>query len=65
MSNSELSQAKTIVKVRMDRRLEVRGCPRCRGLRVPGQQPDSAGAGDTRLAGRLLRQHAKHPWRRP
>jgi hypothetical protein len=64
MSNTELSRPKTIMKVRMDRRFQVRGLSSCLGSTLPGQQPDSAGAGDKRLAGGLLRQEG-HPWRTP
>src|SRR5712692_9347070 len=65
MPNTELSRPKTIMKVRMDRRFQARGRPGCPWPMLPGQQPDSAGAGDMRLAGRLLRQEGQHPWRTP
>ena len=51
--------------VRMDRRFQVRGRSGCLGSTLPGQQPDSAGAGDMRLAGRLVRQEGQHLWRTP
>jgi hypothetical protein len=51
MSNTELSRPKTIMKVRMDRRFQVRGRSSCLGSTLPGQQPGSAGAGDKPLAG--------------
>ncbi len=65
MPDTEPSRSKTIMKVRMDRRFQVRGRPGCPGPALPGQQPDSARAGDKRLAGRLLRQDGQHPWRTP
>ena len=65
MSDTELSKPKTIMKVRMDRRFQVRGRPGCPGSALPGQQPGSAGAGDMRLAGRLLCQQGRDPWRAP
>ena len=51
--------------VRMDRRFQVSGRSGCLGSTLPGQQPDSAGAGDMRLAGRLVRQEEQHLWRTP
>ena len=60
-----LSKPKTIMKVRMDRGFQVRGRPGCPGSAPPGQQPHSAGAGDMRLAGPLLRPQARDPWRTP
>ena len=51
--------------VRMDRRFQVRGRSGCLGSTLPDQQPDSAGAGDMRLAGRLVRQEGQHLWRTP
>jgi hypothetical protein len=65
MSNTELSGPKTIMKVRMDRRFQARGRSSCSESALPGQQPDSADAGDMRLAGRLLRQEGQHPRRTP
>ena len=65
MPDTELGQPKTIMKVRMDRRFQVRGRPGCPGSTLPGQQPGSAGAGDMRLAGRLLRQQGRDPWGTP
>jgi hypothetical protein len=61
MSDIELSGPKTIMKVRMDRRFQARGRSSCPGSALPGQQPDSAGAGDMRL----LRQEGQHPRRTP
>ena len=43
-SDTELSKPKTIMKVRMDRRFQVRGRPGCPGSALPGRQPGSAGA---------------------
>ena len=60
-----LSKPKTIMKVRMDRGFQVRGRPGCPGLAPPGQQSHSAGAGDMRLAGCLLRPQGRDPWRTP
>ena len=51
--------------VRMDRRFQVRGRSGCVGLTLPGQRPDSAGAGDMRLAGCLVRQEGQDQWRTP
>lgn len=65
MPDTELSRPKTIMKVRMDRDFQVRARPGCLGSMLPGQHPGSAGAGDRRLAGRLLRQEGRHPWRTP
>src|SRR5229473_2767285 len=65
MPDTGLSRPKTIMKVRMDRRFQARGRPGCPWPMLPGQQPDSAGAGDKRLAGRLLRREGQHPWRTP
>src|SRR5229473_5986736 len=65
MPDIELSGPKTIMKVRMDRRFQARGRPGCPWPMLPGQQADSAGAGDMRLAGRLLRREGQHPRRTP
>jgi hypothetical protein len=46
MPDTELGKPKTIMKVRVDRRFQVRGHPGCPRPALPGQPTDSAGAGD-------------------
>jgi hypothetical protein len=59
MSNTELSRPKTIMKVRMDRSSS------CLGSTLPGQQPDSAGAGDMHWLDAFFARRGQHPCRTP
>ena len=51
--------------VRMDRRFQVRGRSVCLGSTLPGQQPDSAGAGDMHLLDAFFARRGQHPCRTP
>jgi hypothetical protein len=59
MSNTGLGRPKTIMKVRMDRRSG------CLGSTLPGQQPDSAGAGDMHWLDVFFARRGQHPGRIP
>jgi hypothetical protein len=64
MPDTELSRPKTNMRVRMDRRFQVRGVRSCPGRALPGQ-PDPALRRRYATAGRLLRRRGQHPWRTP
>ena len=49
--------------VRMDRRFQVRGRSGCLGSTLPGQQPDSAGAGDMHWLDAFFARRGQHPCR--
>ena len=63
MSDTELGKPKTIIKMRMDRRFQMRSPWGLPGSALSSQQAGTGGAGDMRLAGHLIRTQRHGPRR--